>query len=252
MCTHEPGGEHTDFDEFHEIKLETQKNKIMAKDIYFKDEYIYKNDDYHCIKPDSHDDPEKWRKYEVDAFRKAFNQEMLDDAETFKYDKYLYNFVDPEVFKAFTRKEEKGSKIWGKSYGHYYNRMIPGYIAHQTPLNLTRCIKKCIEMEKSKFAKRCSKDGGYFKCCIHYWILGPFEETRNKLIKDGLIGGTEETICDDKSMKNPCLYCSLNGFCTKSDPFTGEITQLFYDGTKTNTSKSKHTIIVNEKVTIEY
>ena len=48
------------------------------------------------------------------------------------------------------------------------------------------CFKKCIQMENSKFARLCRKDGGYFKCCGSYWWLDTFEEARNMLIKDGL------------------------------------------------------------------
>jgi hypothetical protein len=89
-----------------------------------------------------------------------------------------------------------------------------------------KCLKKCIKMENSKFARQCKKDGGYFKCCGSYWWMDMFEEARNKLIKDGIIEANTSEICDSKSLKNPCLYCSMNAICTKSNPFTGGISFL--------------------------
>ena len=83
-------------------------------------------------------------------------------------------------------------------------------------------------MENSKFARKCKKDGGYFKCCGSYWWLDMFEEARNRLIEDNLIVANKSQICDSKSQKNPCLYCSMNGICTKTNPLTGGLTHDYY------------------------
>ena len=32
--------------------------------------------------------------------------------------------------------------------------------------NVDKCYKDCQTAERSKFAKKCAKDGGLFKCCI--------------------------------------------------------------------------------------
>ena len=104
------------------------------------------------------------------------------------------------------------------------------------------------KMTKSRFTQRCSKNGGYFKCCVTYWLLDIFEEVRNKLIRDGLIKDTPEDICDDKSMKNPCLYCSANGVCTNSDPMTGTNTQIFYPNKK-QPSKSRYKLPILSRCT---
>ena len=66
-------------------------------------------------------------------------------------------------------------------------------------------------MENSKSARQCKKDGGYFNCS--YWWLDMFEEACNKLIRDGLPETKTSEICDSKSKKNPCLYCSMNAMC---------------------------------------
>ena len=122
--------------------------------------------------------------------------------------------------------------------------MIPGYYARSnnvSSLNLTACIKKCIKKEKSKFAQHCRQDGGIFKCCLSYYPLGPYEEARNMLIRENPINDTQTHFCNDKSMKDPCLYCSENGFCTTFNPATGKTTQLHYTGTKpSHKSKSLH------------
>ena len=101
-------------------------------------------------------------------------------------------------------------------------------------------------MENSKFVKRCKKDGGYFKCCSRPWLLNPFEEARNKLIQDGLIKAKKSYICNQSMRKiNPCLYCSLDGICTKSNPMTGEVVQLFYpQKTPTPVGKMNYTQLI--------
>ena len=58
-----------------------------------------------------------------------------------------------------------------------------------------------------------------------------FEEAQNRLIKDGFIEAKTSEICDSKSQKNPCLYCSMNAICTKSNPFTGGLTHVYYPST---------------------
>jgi hypothetical protein len=231
MCTMPPGGkEYTEFDGLEDLKLESQKNVLKANDLFFSTEHIYKDDDYHCLKPDSHKKKEKWRKYEMEKYKEAYSPETLESVPTFKYDNKLYNFVDPEVFKSFTKNERSGRKNWRKTYGFYYTKQIPGFYAgkYNETLVAYKCLKKCTEMENSNFARQCKKDGGYFKCCGSYWWLDMFEEARNRLIEDGLIEAKTTQICDSKSNKNPCLYCSMNGICTKSNPFTGGLTHVHY------------------------
>ena len=170
--------------------------------MFFSDQHLYKKADYRCLKPDSHGDPKKWHRYEAAGFRKAFNKEMLENTKTFKYDKYLYNFEDPKILSAVTKNEKKARKIWKKSYNHYYTKMIPGLsstsyvLSNETFSNMTKCVKKCIKMENSEFAKKCKKAGGYFKCCLSSWGLNSFEEARNQLINDKLIKDNMKDTCN--------------------------------------------------------
>ena len=66
MCTYPPGHEdNTWFDGLDNIELKSQDNIFKADDIFFSIEHIYEGYDYHCLKPDSHKDPTKWRYYEL-------------------------------------------------------------------------------------------------------------------------------------------------------------------------------------------
>ena len=150
MCTYPPGvKDHTQFDGLQNLELKTQKNKLKVDEIFFSPRSMYKADCYHCYKPDSLNDSTKWRKYGVEGFRKAFNQKMLENVETYKYDKYWNNNnVDPKVLKTLTSSERKMRRVLRKSYGFRYTKMIPGYYARSnnvSSLNLTACIKKCIQ-----------------------------------------------------------------------------------------------------------
>ena len=102
-------------------------------------------------------------------------------------------------------------------------------------------------MENSRFARKCNKDGGYFKCCVTLWWPGPYEEARNQLIKDGLIKDDPTRICDRKATKDPCYFCSANAMCTIQDPLNGTITNSFYPGMKKRT-KSEHEIIQDSQM----
>ena len=228
MCTTPPGGvDHTVFDGVSDIKLETQNNTISAGDLFFSTNYIYKNDDYYCLKPNSHKNPKKWHRYELEGFRKASDKNQLEKVRTFKYDNYLNNFVDPKVFKMMTKSEKKGRKIWKNTYGYQYTKQIPGYYSFKVnkTSDMTPCLRKCAKFENSNFAKACKKKNGLVKCCITFWALEVFEKTRNKLIKAGLINDRQTNICKPKGRKDPCTYCSMNAFCSTKNPMTGQVTQ---------------------------
>ena len=228
MCTTPPGGiDHTTFDSASDIMLKTHNNTISAGEIFFSTNYIYKNPDYFCLKPYSNKDPKKWHKYELEGFRKASDKDQLKKVRTFKYDNNLNNFVDPKVLKTFTKSEKIGRKIWRDTYGYQFTRQVPGYYSFKEnkTVDLSPCLKKCVKFENSKFAKSCKKNNGLVKCCITFWRLQVFEETRNQLIEAGLIHDKPTKICKPKGKKDPCTYCSLNVFCSTKHPLTGRVTQ---------------------------
>ena len=105
-------------------------------------------------------------------------------------------------------------------------------------------------MEKSKFAKKCKKDGGFFKCCVSRWRLHGFEKLRNILIKEKLINDKMTNICDPKSRKDRCLYCRTTGICTKQNSWNGTITHTYYPKMKKSAKrklKLLSTTIINTK-----
>ena len=252
MCTQPPGDiSSTVFDGLPDLELDNQKNKFRANDIFFSTEMLYKND-YRCLKPDSHKNPKKWQTYEIEAYRKAFSPEMLESVQTFAYNNYAYNFADPKVVRAFTKNDKNARKYWRKAHGIYYATTIPGVKGtkgYDWFMNLTACTTKCIEMESSKFAKSCHKKGGYFKCCVADSLIGRFVEIRPMLIEAGLIKAKPENPCREDGLKNPCHFCLVDGICTLKDPFTGQLSNMFYPDTKTirkisDKQKSKYYKIV--------
>ena len=58
-----------------------------------------------------------------------------------------------------------------------------------TEYDASPCVKDCQDLEKSDFAKKCSKDGGFFKCCIR------FEKKVNRLLNsDNCLGETQNIV----------------------------------------------------------
>ena len=235
MCTYPPGGlESTVFDGLNGLNLNSQKNKIQANDIFFSNGMIYKSEDYRCLKPYSHEDPNKWHTYDMEAYRKSFSPKTLDNVHSFKYDNNLHNFVDPMVLKKFTRSKKDSEANWKRSYGYHYVKNIPGFHFKKSifgvslNINATSCVNKCNAIENSRFAQLCAQEGGYFKCCVGAWGLGVFEKTRLSLIKDGLIKAEQDQVCNHTSITNLCNVCTLDGICTKKNPLSGETTQIFY------------------------
>ena len=93
----------------------------------------------------------------------------------------------------------------------------------------TPCLKLCLRLENSYFAKKCKQSGGFFKCCLGYWNLETFEIVRNKLIREGLINDKITGVC--KGLENgnsKCRWCSMGAMCSKINPATGFVDNTFY------------------------
>ena len=230
MCTYPPGNkENTDFEKKHQPELQNTTIEIRAKEFFFSDQHL--GDNNFCLKPESHEDPKMWQKYELSGFRQAYTKKMLENTKTFKYDKYFSNFEDPEVFKFYTKNEKTAIKKWKKVYKNHFMSRVPGILSSSSNaprVNYTACIKKCIKMEKSHFAKKCEKDGGYFKCCVTGIGIMEYEGNRNKLIENGFIKDKITHICQPGSMRDPCSYCRTNGICTNKNSLDGEISHSYY------------------------
>ena len=124
---------------------------------------MWKGHDYRCLKPDSNMKPENWPHYEMNGYRSSKSKQELDSVQEIKFDKYFFNFEDPLVFKEMTI-GAKREIIWKKTYGFDFvsfndKKDIMGNM--QMP-----CYINCFKAEQGRFARKCKKKGGLFKCCM--------------------------------------------------------------------------------------
>lgn len=129
---------------------------------FLTDQPMYKNSDFRCLKPISEVKSSSWPHYEMKGFRAAKSDEELSKVTEIPFDKFFFNFEDPEVFKAITDGTEKGLNIWKKTYGFDWSDYVPGKgrVSHHY-----KCNEHCLKAEFGGFAKKCKKEGGLFKCC---------------------------------------------------------------------------------------
>ena len=104
------------------INDETSQINETATQLLFSEEPIYKNWDYRCLAPHSDRDPEKWRSYDMPAFRAAHNKETLESVATFPYDKNFNNWRDLSVLISFVNDPRKA---WKEAYGLPYASPLP-------------------------------------------------------------------------------------------------------------------------------
>ena len=56
-----------------------------------------------------------------------------------------------------------GPSIWKETYGYDFVSLNADMTQ---PVMNYECTKYCLKAEGGKFAKKCKKDGGLFKCCL--------------------------------------------------------------------------------------
>jgi len=178
---------------------------LRATDIFYK--YL----DQRCLKPDSLRPPEEWEHYVPYQFVNALDQYDLDKSITVEYDNNFFNFVDPQVFEAFTNRSYKTT--WKKTYGVDYVKKVK--ISSYSPL--LECAKECLKAESSKFAASCRSRGGIFKCCVSLFHLDTFEKTRNLLIKKNLLSGNTTNRCGKSKKLKDCTICTATFLCSNRD-----------------------------------
>ena len=89
-------------------------------------------------------------------------------------------------------------------------------------------LRDLIFQEQSSFAKDCRQRGGFFKCCVSGVTLHIFEDSRNRLIKEGLIKDKPTSWCmPSVKRKDPCVPCFSDAMCTERDIETGKIKHTF-------------------------
>ena len=98
-----------------ELKQEgKQDNTESAEDLFQSLQHFYKDWDYRCLVPDSHEDPTKWQTYDMHRYRTAFSSQSLAAVDTFEHDENFNNWIDPKVLEAYAKDP---IKMWKKSYG---------------------------------------------------------------------------------------------------------------------------------------
>ena len=99
----------------------------------------------------------------MSGYRAAKTKKELDKVEEIPFDKYFFNFEDPEVLIAMTDGTKKGLELWKKTYGFDWAEWTDGEGKKQS---LGKAKIHCLRAEYDKFAQDCKKDKGVFKCCV--------------------------------------------------------------------------------------
>ena len=216
ICTYQDGTfykfTHNRTDKF----IDKEVNKELNAAIGFStDALMYKENDYRCLKPKKNVPSKDWPHYEMEAYRKAKTESDLRKVKEIPFDINFFNWEDPEVWKAFTSSRQNSIKVWKKTYGFDFVGIMPG-IGHET--NSLSCQEHCLKEEFGSYAKKCRKDGGFFKCCVLKLTISIFETIRYELKKMHLIehGPNKSDIqCDVTMEEGLCHFCLVTHVCAK-------------------------------------
>ena len=98
---------------------------ISAKNGFQTDMKMYKFPDFRCLKPNSSLPSSRWSHYDMSGYRAAKTEQELQQVKEIPFDKYFFNFEDPEVWKEMTD-SEKGIELWKKTYGFDFGAFTEG------------------------------------------------------------------------------------------------------------------------------
>ena len=115
----------------------------MASELFLSVQSIYEKWDYRCLVPHSHNDPAKWRTYDMHAYRIAFSQKALDNVQTFKHDPNFNNFFDPKTLKQFAKYPKR---TWKQSYGFPFTRTVYWDGKDTTSGDASSCWRQCAKL----------------------------------------------------------------------------------------------------------
>ncbi|XP_023324173.1 uncharacterized protein LOC111698145 isoform X2 [Eurytemora carolleeae] len=213
MCTLRIGGNetYTAFSTYEMVSNTTvqdsrTENEIKAKENFYLPSHMYKQPDYRCLNPDSNEDPTKWGAYNPNQFANALSKEEQEQVTTYPFDNRFLNFEDPEVLKYMTGKNK--TQKWREVYGYDFASKLG---------DTSDVLKNCIKAESSKFAKKCKKSGGLFKCCSAKWTLSTYNSARKRLKELKLIKSYDEDTCKD----DKCFISTNLHICSVRDKFSG-------------------------------
>ena len=194
--------------------LNPVQDSVTAAQGFSTDMRMYKYQDFRCLKPKKGIPSEKWPHYEMQAYRTALTKKDLKKVKEIPFDKYFFNFEDPEVWSDMTN-SKKGLKIWKKTYGFDYAAFTPALNDFSDDI---ACQKHCLREEFGQFAKQCRKTGGFFKCCVLKLRIEKYESIRYGLKKYGLIDNgpsKDEMKCEKKWGEGNCYICLATHVCAK-------------------------------------
>ena len=238
ICTME-GGVH--YYKFTNSSLKAHKRKEQmagtpdAAHGFTTDDRMYKYYDFRCLKPKSGVDPTKWPYYEMKAYRAAKSEKELKKVKEIPFDKNFYNFEDPDAFHALTDANRGDtSETWKKTFGFDKTIRVRG---EGPNADVNPCFEHCVKAEHSKWAKKCRKRGGFFKCCVYAQVffssvkfrkvskhfyrtrLDQYQEIRyllknkDKLISKGPDKGKKT--CGHDPEHGNCYHCHVTHVCAK-------------------------------------
>jgi len=162
----------------------------------------------------------------MNTYRTARTQKELEKVEEISFDKNFFNLEDPTVWNA-VRDPVKGPIIWKKTYGFDHVSLTEG---REGKANSTKCFMNCFKAEQSRFARKCRKGGGLFKCCMISLRIDKFELVRKWLKKAGMISSgpsSESQQCEKSWFKGNCYMCATTHICAKKNPFSGKVDETF-------------------------
>ncbi|XP_023335743.1 uncharacterized protein LOC111707004 isoform X2 [Eurytemora carolleeae] len=200
-------------------------SKQEAQELFYLTSILYKAPDYRCLNPTSEKDATKWGAYDPTELVNAKSKEELDKVKTYPFDKRFMNYEDPEILKLMTDllymfstlgigKNKK--RNWKETYG-------VDHASKNTKQEANKVLLDCVKAENSKFAKKCRKNNGLFKCCLGGWNLTTFHDTRKYLKKLKLISSVEEDLCaDDNCFVNVNVH-----FCATRNSESGLVNLEF-------------------------
>ena len=158
MCTSEEGTIYKGFENIGDENIQD----VNAKIGFETDRKMWKKGDYRCLKPKENLEPENWPHYEMKGFRSANTKEQLNNVMEIEFDKFFFNLEDPTIFKQMVIRDKRES-LWKKTYGFDY---VSFNDKEGSKTYKTNCFVNCLKAENRKFAKRCRREGGLFKCCM--------------------------------------------------------------------------------------
>ena len=121
---------------------------MTGSDLYLSKDSIWNlglrtRQDYRCLAPYSHKDPQKWATYDIKAFRAAYDKKTMGKVKTKKYDGHFNNFINPTVLHAFIKNPKKE---WQKSFGLPNAKPLPWAGDNREATDSTKCHIKCANL----------------------------------------------------------------------------------------------------------